>query len=270
MLKPRWMLWLTLLLMAGAQAAPTVRVAVVGGLTLSGVWPRLASKASAATGLGIDTVAAAPKEGVIPAFSRGDADLLLIHGSNESFALLAAGLAAPLRAWAFNEHVLVGPADDPAQVASAGSGRAAMARIVAANAPLLAFRDPGSFSIAQALFRRAGVRPGPGQQLYDDAESPQAVLASAARQHAYAVVGHIPVALGKMPSHGLKVLLHGDPAMRRVYVLVEPGPAHPASAEQRQYARQLADYLLSPAGQADLRAADREAGGPWVFPLQAE
>lgn len=97
MVKPRWMLWLALLLMAGAQAAPTVRVAVVGGLTLSGVWPGLASKASAATGLNIDTVAAAPKEGVVPAFSRGDADLLLIHGSDESFALLAAGLAAPRR-----------------------------------------------------------------------------------------------------------------------------------------------------------------------------
>lgn len=164
-----------------------------------------------------------------------------------------------------NLYVVLGTA--PAGVAQAANGAAAMARIVAADAPLLAFRDPGSFSIAQALFRRAGVRPGPRQQLYDDAESPQSVLVSAARQGAYAVVGHIPVASGKMPSHGLKVLLHGDPAMHRVYVLVEPGPAHPANAERRRLARRLADYLLSARGQADLRAADREAGGPWVFAL---
>lgn len=250
-----------------ATARPVVRVAVVGGLLQSGVWPRLADKAAVGAGLRVDTVAAAPKEGIVPVFARGDADLMLIHGSDESYALLAAGLAAPLRAWAANEHVLVGPADDPAGVAQAADGAAAMARIVAADAPLLAFRDPGSFIIAQALFRRAGVRPGPRQQLYDDAESPQSVLVSAARQGAYAVVGHIPVASGKMPSHGLKVLLHGDPAMRRVYVLVEPGPAHPANAERRRLARRLADYLLSARGQADLRAADREAGGPWVFAL---
>lgn len=250
-------------------AAPVVRVVVVGGLNLSGVWPRLASKVAAGAGVRVETVAAAPKEGIVPLFARGDADLMLIHGSDETYALLAAGLAAPLRAWAANEHVLVGPPDDPAGVAQAADGAAAMARIVAADAPLLAFRDPGSFAIAQALFRRAGVRPGPRQQLYDDAESPQAVLASAARQGAYAVVGHIPVAKGKMPSHGLQVWLHGDPAMRRVYVVVEPGPAHPANAERRRLARRLADYLLSARGQADLRAADHAAGGPWVFALDA-
>lgn len=58
-------------------------------------------------------LADAPKEGVIPPFRRGEADLLLIHGSDETYALQAAGLAAPLRAWAMNEHVIVGPDDDP-------------------------------------------------------------------------------------------------------------------------------------------------------------
>lgn len=117
-----WVTW------AGAQppapsatARPVVRVAVVGGLLQSGVWPRLADKAAVGAGLRVDTVAAAPKEGIVPVFSRGDADLMLIHGSDESYALLAAGLAAPLRAWAANEHVLVGPADDPAGVAHASA-----------------------------------------------------------------------------------------------------------------------------------------------------
>ena len=88
------------------------------------------------------------------------------------------------------------------------------------------------------------LRPVRFMEISEPREAEQASsLASAARQHAYAVVGHIPVALGKMPSHGLKVLLHGDPAMRRVYVLIEPGPAHLASAEQRQRAaRRLRAY----------------------------
>lgn len=262
--------------MATGETAPDaaggaqVRVAVVGGLVLSGVWPALAARASKATGLEIDTVAAAPKEGVVPAFRNGDADLLLIHGSDETYGLLAAGVAAPLRAWAMNEHVIVGPKDDPAGVAGAPGAAEAMRRIIAADAPLIGFRDPGSFAIVHGLFRSHGLRPGPRQQLYDDADSPRHVLRSAADKHGYAVVGHIPVAFRKMPSEGMAVLLKGDPAMRRVYVVVEPGPRHPADPRQRERARRLADYLLSPAGQADLVAADKEAGGPWVFALPAQ
>jgi tungstate transport system substrate-binding protein len=251
------------------SAEPRVKVAVVGGLVLSGVWPALAKRAGKATGLVIETVAAAPKEGVVPIFRDGEADLLLIHGSDETYGLLAAGVAAPLRAWAMNEHVIVGPNDDPAKVAGATDAADAMRRIVAADVPLIGFRDPGSFGIVHGLFRSLGLRPGPRQQLYDNAESPQQVLRSAADKHGYAVVGHIPVAFGKMPSKGMSVLLKGDPAMRRVYVVVEPGPRHPANPHQRELARQLTDYLVSPAGQADLVAADKEAGGPWVFPLSA-
>jgi tungstate transport system substrate-binding protein len=252
---------------AKARPQPSIRVAVVGGLVLSGIWPALREKAEAATGLRIETIAAAPKEGIVPPFRQGEADLLLIHGSDETYGLQAAGLAAPLRAWAMNEHVIVGPTDDPAGIAGAGSATEALRRIIAADAPLIGYRDPGSFAIVHGLFRSAGLHPGARQQLFDDAESPQQVLRSALAKNAYAVVGHIPVAFGKMPSDSMRVLLKGDPAMSRVYVVVEPGPLHPADPAQRRAARQLAEYLLSRRGQADLVAVDRAAGGPWVFPL---
>lgn len=260
---------LVLGLLAGqpALAVDTVRVAVVGGLVLCGVWPALLPVAEKATGLKIETVAAAPKEGVIPPFRRGEADLLLIHGSDETYALQAAGLAAPLRAWAMNEHVIVGPDSDPAHIAGARDGSEALERILRANAPMIGFRDPGSFAIVAGLLRAAGLRLGPRQQLFDASESPQGVLRSAAANQAYVVVGHIPVAFGKMPSEGMRVLLKSDPAMRRVYVAVEPGPRHPASEHQRKAARKLAEYLLSPTGQAALRHVDAEAHGPWIFPL---
>lgn len=244
----------------------TVRVAAVGGLVLCGVWPRLAKKAEQALGMRLETVAAAPKEGVVPAFSAGEADLLLIHGSDAANALLAAGTAAPLRAWALNEHVIVGPPDDPAKVRGAPNGAEAVRRIAATGAPFVAFRDPGSHAVVSALWRMAGIRPG-AWVIPDTSSSAQGILGLAAERRAYTVVGHIPVAFGKMPASGSEILLSGDPEMRRVYVVIEPGPRHPAMAEQRVAARRLADYLLSPAGQADLQAADREAGGPWIYPL---
>ncbi len=251
---------------AAAGEPATVRVATVGGLVLCGVWPRLAEKAGQALGIKVETVAAAPKEGVVPAFAQGKADLLLIHGSDSAHALLASGVAAPLRAWALNQHVIVGPLDDPANVRGAANGAEAVRRIAETGAPFVAFRDPGSHAVVSALWRSAGIRPG-DWVIPDTSSTPQGILGLAAEKRAYTVAGHIPVAFGKMPSAGLEILLAGDPAMRRVYVAIEPGPRHPATAEQRALAHRLAEYLLSPAGQADLAAADREAGGPWIYLL---
>jgi tungstate transport system substrate-binding protein len=253
-----------------AKSVPTVRVAVVGGLQLCGVWPELARRAEAATGLRIETVAAAPKEGVVPSFASGEAELLLIHGSDETYELQAQGLAAPLRAWARNEHVILGPASDPARVGTARDGVDAIRRIAKADFPLIGYRDPGSFATMHHLWRAAGLRPGPRHQLFDDGEPPRQVILAAARQNAYVLVGHIPVAFGRMPTGDYRVLLAGDPAMRRVYVVVEPGPHHPANAGQRARAHRLATFLLSPRGQASLAAANTtiatpERPGPWVM-----
>lgn len=243
-----------------------ISVAAVGGLTLCGTWPALAKISSQVLGLTVVTVQSAPKEEIVPSFSNGDADLMLIHGSDAAYALLATGIAAPLRAWAQNEHVIVGPREDPANVRGAVSGVEAMRRIATTGAPFIAFRDPGSHAVVQALWRSAGIHPG-AWVLPDTSSTPQAILQLAAQKHAYTVVGNIPVVFGKITHDGLAVLLSGDPAMRRTYVVVEPGPLHPASPERRAAARRLADYLVSPTGQADLVAADLAAGGPWIYPL---
>ncbi len=234
---------------------------------MCGVWDRLVPRIERATGVRVEPASAAPKEVVVPEFRRGTADLLIVHGGDETFALEAEGLGAPLRVWAFNEHVVVGPVEDPAEVAGAGSAVDALARIARQHAPFLAFRDPGSHAIVQRLWRKGGVaRPSPRWVMTDETTDPHEVLALASVQRAYVVVGHIPVAFGKLRGEGMAVLFTGDPDMRRAYVIVEPGPAHPAGAVTRALARRVADWLVSPAGQAALRDADAEAGGPWIFP----
>ena len=241
-----------------------VQVAAVGGLVLCGVWPRVAEQTSQALAMPVITVAAAPKEGVVPAFTRGEAQMLLIHASDEAMALEASGMASAARVWGWNEHVIAGPSQDPAGVRTAGDGTQALRRIAETGSPFIALRDPGSYTVVQRLWRRGGIRPDARWLRADTGPRPQAVLELAAREQAYAVVGRIPLAFGKMGAPGIELLLHGDPLMRRPYVLLTPGPRHPASAAQRRAVNQLADYLLSDAGQQILKHANG-AGGPWVF-----
>lgn len=260
-------LLLALALAPGARAAEPLRLAMVGGIQMSGVGERLRMRLEAGTGVRLELVAVANKEAIVPRFARGEADLLLIHGGSETFALQARGLGGQMRVWGFNEHVLVGPAEDPARVRGAADGAEAFRRIAAARAPFVAFRDAGSHEIVQRLWKRAGIRPEPDWVLLDRSERPQEILAQAAQQRAYVVVGGIPAAFGKLRGEGLEILLRGDRRMRRAYVALEPGPTHPASATAREDARRVVDYLVSAAGQADLAAADAEAGGPWIYGL---
>lgn len=247
------------------HAAAGVKVVVVGGIHMSGVWDALRPRLEAGTGLKIELVGAANKEGIIPAFERGEAELLLVHGGSQTFALQAAGIGGAMRVWGYNEHAIVGPAEDPAGVRDAPDAVAAFRRIAAARAPFVASRDPGSHEIVQRLWKEASIRADAGWVRLDDTPRPQQVVELAGRQRAYLVVGAIPVAFGKMRGEGMEILLRGDARMRRAYVALEPGPAHPAPAAARKRVRRLVDYLVSPAGQAALAAADRDAGGPWIY-----
>ena len=249
-----------------ASPAPGVgvQVAAVGGLVLCGVWPRVAEQASQDLSMPVTTVAAAPKEGVVPAFARGEAQMLLIHASDEAMALEASGVAAAARVWGWNEHVIAGPSQDPAGVRTAADGTQALRRIAETASPFIALRDPGSYTVVQRLWRRGGIRPDARWLRADTGPRPQAVLELAAREQAYAVVGHIPLAFGKMGAPGIELLLHGDPLMRRPYVLLTPGPRHPATAAQRKAVLELADYLLSNTGQQTLKNANG-SNTTWVF-----
>lgn len=258
-----------LVAVASVVQAGTVKVAVVGGIQLSGVWDALRPRLEAATGVRITLAAAANKAGILPVFVRGDADLLLIHGGAETFALQARGVGGRMSVWAYNEHAIVGPADDPAGVHGSGDAATAFRRIAAVRAPFIAFRDPGSHEIVQRVWKQAGITPTPEWVRLDVSERSHDILELAAKQRAYVVVGAIPVSFGRMQGDGMALLLRGDPAMRRAYVALEPGEAHPAKADVRDDVRKVVDYLVSSAGQAALAEADRQAGGPWLYGREA-
>ncbi len=247
-------------------ATGELNVAVIGGLHMSGVWPQIEESAEKFLELDIKTVIAAPKEQVVPAFVRGEADLLLIHGGDETFALEALGYASALRTWGYNEFVFVGPIADPAGISQAISGQEAIRKIQMSRQPLITFRDPGSYQIVKRLMDQANLVPGQLLLLSDTVDRPQQILRQAADDNAYVVVGHMPVAFGRMPTEGVKVLLSGDPSMRRAYVVVTPGPHHPATSAARINADKLAAYLLSAKGQGLVAETGTIEGASWIFP----
>lgn len=255
-----------MLVAASAHAAETdpLKVAVIGGLDMTGFWPQMEAIIEERVQIEIETVLASPKEQVVPAFISGEADVLLMHGGDEAFALEAQGYAEALRTWGYNEFVFVGPADDPADLRAASSGAEAMRRLQESGTPLISFRDIASQQIIRRLLDSAGLYPRDITLINDTAGRQQEILLQAARDRAYVIVGHIPVAFNRMRGDGTAIVLQGDPAMRRGYVVLQPGPRHPASAAARASAEKLADFLVSDAGQEALRSIQSN-GGQWLL-----
>lgn len=253
-----------------AAVAP-VRVAVIGGMTMTGLWQEVAAAFTSRSGIPVEVVATGPKEVLDEAFRAGGIDLVTLHSSDTATNLVADGLAINLRPWARNELVIVGPTADPAGIRGLRDGAAALRKIAAAGAPYVGARNVGSQTVAAGLWRKAGIEPAGDWLLKDESPGRQGVVAFAAARRAYVIVGRIPILWGKLAAAAMEIMVEGDPEMRRPYVVLEANPAAHLGRNP-DGARRLADFMTSPEGQAVLRgfAARQDTGLPVFYPVAAE
>src|SRR3954451_3637080 len=73
----------------GRKGKPAVRVAVIGGMTITGMWQELAKKLSADSSWATELIATGPKAVLVEAFEKGGVDLLTMHSSDEATNLVA-------------------------------------------------------------------------------------------------------------------------------------------------------------------------------------
>jgi tungstate transport system substrate-binding protein len=251
-----------------AQPKPVIRVAVIGGMVMTGLWQQLSEQFQRDTGYSIELVVTGPKEVIGPAFRQGRIDLLTMHSSDEATALVAEGLALNLRPWTWNEHVIVGPADDPAGIRGLKSGAEALRKIVHSRSNFIDAQGGGKRLIAEKLWTQAGLRPRGEWLLKDESTSPTALLSFAEQKHAYAICGRIPILWNKIPKGSLKIMVEGDSEMRRPFVVIEANPAH-FPAVNTVGARRLSDYLVGREGQLFLSKFHPDPSGlfPAFYPM---
>lgn len=256
---------------AAPGGKPPIRVAVIGGMTLSGMWQAFSARFTRETGWPVETVISGPKDVLAAAFRRGEVDLLTMHSSDQATDLVGDGFARNLRPWARNEHAILGPPADPAGIRGGHDGAAALKRIAETHSPFVDFTGPGSRDVVHRLWKKAGMEIPTGTWLLkDESVTPEGILVYAASHQAYVVVGRIPVLRGKMANPGgLEVMVQGDPDMRRPYVVVEADPRKVAHANV-EGAKVLADYMVSERARASLQdfAEQQKNGFPLFYPAE--
>src|SRR5262249_14485569 len=142
---------------ACAEEKQTVRVAVVGGLIRSGLWPALARAFEAESGSHAEVAVSGNREILAEAFRAGKADLIAIHQSPTATNLVSDAYATNMQVWTRNEFVIVGPKNDPAHIRGLHDGAVALKRIAESQAPFADYRNSGPRDISDALWKKAGI-----------------------------------------------------------------------------------------------------------------
>ena len=246
-----------------------VRVAVIGGMTMTGLWQDVSLMFEKETGYSVKLVATGQREKLAEALHEGKVDLLTMHSGDITTNLVADGYGTNMRPWTRNELVIVGPFDDPAGVRGLNNGAEAFRRIAAHRANFVDGQDIGSREVCHNLWKKAGIQPRGDWFLKDESKDHLDILNFAAKHNAYVVVGRIPVLFGKKPKpEGMEILVENNPAMRRAYIVMEANPKRFPGANMRG-GRCLSDFLLSNQVQNFLAksASNRRGGLPLFYPV---
>jgi tungstate transport system substrate-binding protein len=246
-----------------------VRCAVIGGMTMTGLWPEISKMFEAETGYHVEVVATGERPILDKAMRSGQVDLLTMHSGDITTDIVADGIGVNMRPWTRNELVIVGPTNDPAGIRGMTNGAAALRRIAATQAHYVDFGGIGSREMAHTLWRLAEVEPKGNWVIKDDTISKWNILQFCRSNNACVVVGYIPAMTGRMAAEGMEILVKGDPTMRRPYIVMEANPARFPKANHAG-ARALSDFLLSPEVQAFLIDFGHQTGGdhPLFFPVK--
>jgi tungstate transport system substrate-binding protein len=171
----------------------------------------------------------APSGQILRAAANGDLDVVITHAPGLEQRLLVGPGHALLRCpLAASRFAVVGPATDPARVATAASAAEAFRRIASAGAPFVSRGDSSGTHVKElALWRAAGVTPAPRWYLESGADQ-ATTLHLADERRAYALADLPTYArLGGLAS---RILFAADTALTNPYTLYvarrpEPGPA---------------------------------------------
>jgi tungstate transport system substrate-binding protein len=175
--------------------------------------------------------------------SRGDADVVLTHSPRAEEEFMAAGHGALRRNVMFNDFVIVGPVDGPAE--ACGSLDAALALgCIGRLGSLFISRgdDSGTHARERELWATAGVEPD-GEWYLEAGQGMGAVLMMASEKSAYTLSdrGTYLSLRGRLR---LEVLVEGDPTLINQYtVMVVRG------AVNVEGARVFAEWITSDGAQ---------------------
>ena len=244
---------------AVARAQTTLVMASTTSTEQSGLFGHLLPAFKAASGLDVKVVALGTGQ-ALDMGRRGDADVLFVHDPVAEEKLVADGFG--LQRWPvmYNDFVLIGPGNDPAQVRGKDIAQA-LQKIAQTQAAFVSRGDKSGTHAAELRYwAMAGTsNTGAGYKACGCGMGP--ALNMAASMGAY-VLADRGTWLSFKNRADLAVLVQGDERLFNPYGVIAVNPAKHPHVKVKE-AQRFIDWVTSPAGQANIAAY--KIGGEQLF-----
>jgi tungstate transport system substrate-binding protein len=163
----------------------------------------------------------------------------------------------------YNDFVIVGPNDDPAEITGSASTAEAMRKIAAAEATFISRGDDsGTNKKELTLWKEAGVEPG--GSWYVESGTGMGETLNIANERSGYTLSDRGTFLAQGDRMSLKILVEGDPTLLNVYHVIGVNPANDDHINTSG-ANAFIEFLLDPATQAAIGEFGVEQYGRALF-----
>ena len=280
--KHRSLLWLALTLIAAAivgcrpsqhlQESQILRLATTTSTENSGLLNAILPQFEFITGATVEVVAVGTGQ-ALALGKAGDADVLLVHAPEQEREFVAAGHGTARYSIMYNDFIIVGPRDDPANIRHLSLATDAMTIIASTESPWASRGDDsGTYVKEKTLWRAAGLYPTSSESWYHSiGQGMGATLNYANEIDAYTLTDrgtylsqseHLPF-LNLMVG-GLSIKDNSDPTLYNPYGII---PVHSKKHNRikHQLALEFVEWLASAETREHINSYGVEEFGQQLF-----
>lgn len=234
---------------AGAPANPNIILATTTSTQDSGLLDVIVPMFEEQTGYKVKTIAVGTGE-ALKMGEAGNADVLLVHAPSSEVTFMEAGSGKDRLLVMHNDFIVVGPANDPANIKGLGPQEAFTA-IYSASAPFVSRGDDsGTHKKELSFWAKAGLDPRAEmlEWFIETGQGMGASLTVASEKGAYILTDRATY-LANKDKLQLEILLEGNNALLNIYHVITVNPEK-WSAVNYEGALAFAQFLTDPSTQA--------------------
>ena len=156
--------------------------------------------------------------------AAGDVDVLLVHARSREDQFVAAGDGSERRDVMCNDFVIVGSAENPAQLTDPSNATTSLTQIAKSQSTFISRGDDSGTHIReQALWEAAAISPA-GDWYQSVGQGMGATLTLADEQKAYTLTDRATFIKRKAAGLGLDIAVEGDPMLLNPYGVIRINP----------------------------------------------
>ncbi|NLG98724.1 MAG: solute-binding protein [Chloroflexi bacterium] len=194
----------------------------------------------------------------------GNADVLLVHARSREDAFMEAGHGVRREDVMYNDFVIVGPAEDPANVRGMTSAADAFAKIASEQVVFVSRGDEsGTHTKELSVWKAAGIEPS-GEWYQSAGQGMGEVLTLTAEAQGYTLSDRATYLARSKEGLDLEILMEGDEVLFNPYGVIAVNPDKGAHIKA-ELANQFIDWIISVPVQEKISEFGKEEFGQSLF-----